>query len=247
MFKELFRKLRVKKANKNFPPLSKSENSKIIDNNIDLIGEGYYGTVDLHNLIIQNKKNPNFAPKNRSFIIKKFKKSSSCENSFQIYKKLIQNQIPTYTTYRKISDNKIIMTNLIKNHHFCIGVGEGNIEKGIDAQHIINLGGFIELINFEKSIINVIELTIKASKKNIYLPFDSYFIIGNLSQSPEISFFIGDFDEINFNQKNILLTNMSELYSVINSFLLTFVNSPNKSFYNKLVNEKFSTFGVIII
>ncbi len=163
--------------------------------------------------------------KNKDFVIKQFPNEKICNHSYKIWETIKELKLPTYTTYRKIENNQILMTNLSTKKQFTISVNNNSEDSIVLVSEKIN-----QIPNFTEFIENSIIIIKKLSQNNIFLIPYTYFILIDKNKS-NIQLFIGDFDFVETNKHNCEKDNFINFYTTIDYFLEMFVVKEKQEEY----------------
>lgn len=183
------------------------------------IGGGEHGIIQKIKTIFQRKTKSNkIIKKNREFVIKKYKTKKECDTAFENYTKLKKIKIPTFTTFKKISETEILMTNLSTKKQYCISL---NYDSEDSFQIEKNPIGSIN--NFEKYLTQSIELVQKLHQNNIVITLDGFFLLISKTKPQKIELFLGDLDFIYFETPEDIQFSLQNIKSITQGLIYNFV------------------------
>lgn len=219
------------------------------DESEDIVGKGKFGEISKFNLNIEKSgksrtnfigklfnifnKRKNSIIKKSNFIIKKFEDENDCIHSLEFFQYLKSNNVPTFNTYRKYTNDSIIMTDLSLNNKFCVSVMKSN-QTNSNKDHMNLIRSGIKISNLEELVMKIHKILLKFDELNIdyfykdKLVLDYIFFIGNKSRETDIYVIVGDFDCLSIN-KNKMYTEYE-----INSTLYLFMFNLIRSYVPKL-------------
>jgi hypothetical protein len=201
------------------------------------ISVGNIGTISkIKALFTRKTKKGKIIQKNKDFIIKEFPNKFFYENSYQIWEILKKIKVSTFTTYKKLENNQILMTNLSTKTQAAISINNSS-EDSIKLLNtkITQIPNFIKFLETSTKIIETL------SKNNILIIPDVFFILIDKNKF-DIYLFLGDFDSIKTNQKNKTKENYINLYFTVKYFLEMYVSEKKQKEYLILLHNYLSKY-----
>lgn len=215
----------LEKVQKRFP---KSEISFVEESKI---GSGDFGDI-IKSIFGINKKE-------YFVVVKRFKKtygftvSELRDESFNVWKFLKENKIPTFRKCKKYNNDSIVMENLSSQEKFCVSTNNLS-SKNLDVNYL-KKNRIKEILNFEELIENGLVICDKLDSLDIDLLTDAFFFIGDKNKSTKLNFIIGDFDNVllNTNEYN----NYNKFKDSFDKFLVEFVSMSVVNDYRNVLES----------